>query len=229
MFSYLFIDQDRWFCSKKLRFFSLFVPISGMPPTPLIIATRNAHKTAEIRAMLGDGYSVQDANDFADFPHVEETGCTFLENATLKAIAISKCVDGLVVSDDSGLEVDALDGAPGVWSSSYGGEEGNHAKNNAKLLNTLAGIPQDQRTARFVCVMVVAQKGEVLAHFRGTVDGSVVDSPQGAGGFGYDPLFVPTGYQATFAELGPDIKNQLSHRARALHAVVDWLQHHFSS
>jgi len=200
-----------------------------MPAAPLIIATRNAHKTAEIRDMLGEAYSVKDANDFPDFPQVEETGTTFLENATLKAVAISRCVDGMVVSDDSGLEVDALAGAPGVWSSSYGGEEGNHAKNNAKLLASMAGIPTAQRTARFVCVMVVAQHGQVLAHFRGTVDGTIVTAEQGQGGFGYDPLFVPNGHHATFAELGAEIKNQLSHRARALQAVMTWLQQHPAS
>ena len=200
-----------------------------MPATHLIIATRNAHKTAEIRSMLGDGFVVQDANDFADFPHVEETGTTFLENATLKAVAISRCVDGLVVSDDSGLEVDALHGAPGVWSSSFGGEEGNHPKNNARLLAEIAHVPDPERTARFVCVMVIAQKGEVLAHFRGTVDGKVTTSAHGNGGFGYDPLFAPLGHTATFAELGANIKNQLSHRARALHAVIDWLQQHSAS
>lgn len=197
-----------------------------MPAAPLIIATRNAHKTAEIRAMLGDLFQVLDANDFPDFPHVEETGSTFLENATLKAVAISQRTDGYVVSDDSGLEVDALAGAPGVWSSSYGGEEGNHAKNNAKLLDALAGVPAEQRSARFVCVMVIAQRGEVLAHFRGTVDGRIVNTAMGHGGFGYDPLFIPQGHEATFAELGPEIKNQLSHRARALQGVVDWLQQH---
>lgn len=200
-----------------------------MLQVPLIIATRNGHKTAEIRAMLGDGFRVQDANDFPDFPKVEETGQTFLENATLKAVAISRCIEGLVLSDDSGLEVDALQGAPGVWSSSYGGEEGNHAKNNAKLLQAMATIPAEQRTARFVCVMVVAQQGQVLAHFRGTVEGRIVDRAYGEGGFGYDPLFAPQGHSSTFAELGADIKNQLSHRARALQAVREWLKQHTPS
>ena len=101
-------------------------------PPRLIIATRNAHKTAEIRAMIGDDFEVLDATDFPDFPEIEETGTTFLENARLKAGGISDRVEGWVLSDDSGLEVDALAGAPGVWSSSYGGEEGNHAKNNAR-------------------------------------------------------------------------------------------------
>lgn len=194
-----------------------------MPQKTLIIATRNAHKTEEIRAMVGSGYLVRDANDFADFPLVEETGTTFLENATLKAEAISACVDGYVLSDDSGLEVDALKGAPGVWSSSYGGEEGNHARNNARLLDELKNLPAGQRQARFVCVMVIALHGKALVHFRGSVEGRILLSAAGSGGFGYDPLFAPEGFDSSFAELGAEIKNQLSHRARALTQAMDWL------
>jgi XTP/dITP diphosphohydrolase len=194
-----------------------------MPQKTLIVATRNAHKTEEIRAMVGEAYLVRDANDFADFPTVEETGTTFLENATLKAEAISACVDGYVLSDDSGLEVDALNGAPGVWSSSYGGEEGNHARNNARLLDEMKDLPAHQRQARFVCVMVIARDGKAQAHFRGTVEGRILLSAAGQGGFGYDPLFAPEGHDATFAELGAVIKNQLSHRSRALTQAMAWL------
>ncbi|MFM2221152.1 MAG: RdgB/HAM1 family non-canonical purine pyrophosphatase [Verrucomicrobiota bacterium] len=194
-----------------------------MAKKTLIIATRNTHKTAEIRAMLGDDYDVRDANDFDNFPAVEETGVTFLENATLKAEAISRCVDGYVLSDDSGLEVNALNGAPGVWSSSYGGEEGNHALNNARLLEELKHVPTDQRQARFVCVMVIARNGKALTHFHGSVEGDILLSAAGKGGFGYDPLFAPTGYQSSFAELGAEVKNQFSHRARALAKVMEYL------
>lgn len=119
-----------------------------MPDTPLlVIATRNAHKTAEIRAMIGDRFEVLDATAFPELPEIEETGTTFLENARLKAEGISRLVDGWVLSDDSGLEVDALDGAPGVWSSSFGGEEGNHALNNRRLMREMEG--KDDRAARF--------------------------------------------------------------------------------
>jgi XTP/dITP diphosphohydrolase len=187
----------------------------------LIIATRNAHKTQEIREMIGTRYKVLDANDFPDLPAVEETGATFLENATLKALAISREVPGLVLSDDSGLEVDALGGAPGVWSSSFGGEEGNHAKNNARLMTEMAG--KTDRTARFRCTMVLADNGNVLADFSGTVEGRILESPYGAGGFGYDPLFAPEGHDRSFAELGPEVKNALSHRGRALTKVIEWL------
>lgn len=195
-----------------------------MSAAPLIIATRNSHKTSEIRQIVGAAFRVMDANDFPNFPQVEETGTTFLENATLKAEAISACVDGYVLSDDSGLEVDALDGAPGVWSSSYGGEEGNHARNNAHLLEELKQVPAYQRSARFVCTMVIARNGNTLAHFRGSVEGRILLSPAGIGGFGYDPLFAPLGYELSFAELGAEIKNQLSHRARTLEQAMTWLQ-----
>ena len=190
----------------------------------LVIATRNAHKTGEIREMIGDRYEVLDVNDFPDLPAVEETGTTFLANATLKALAISREVTGLVLSDDSGLEVDALGGAPGVWSSSYGGEEGNHPKNNARLMAEMAG--KTDRAARFRCTMVLARAGQVLADFSGTVEGRILEAPYGAGGFGYDPLFAPEGHDRSFAELGPEVKNALSHRGRALARVMEWLGNH---
>ncbi|MBT8038183.1 MAG: RdgB/HAM1 family non-canonical purine NTP pyrophosphatase [Verrucomicrobiae bacterium] len=190
----------------------------------LVVATGNRHKTEEIRAMLGAGYAVSDLQSYPELPAVEETGSTFLENATLKAVEISQQVAGLVLSDDSGLEVDALGGAPGVYSARYAGEDGNDAANNAKLLSELDG--ERCRTARFRCVMVLAEKGEVLAHFDGAVDGSIINQQQGTAGFGYDPLFVPDGHDQTFAQLGDEIKNGLSHRARAMEKVVPWLMSH---
>jgi XTP/dITP diphosphohydrolase len=193
-----------------------------MQPLPrLILATRNAHKTSEIRTMIGARFEVLDANAFPNLPEIEETGMTFLENARLKAEGISRCIEGWVLSDDSGLEVDALAGAPGVWSSSYGGEEGNHAKNNSRLISEMAG--KADRSARFRCTMVLARGGFEQANFSGTVEGRLVDSLCGTGGFGYDPLFIPDGHEKTFAELGDEIKNMLSHRSRALGQVVDFL------
>ncbi|MFU8892338.1 MAG: RdgB/HAM1 family non-canonical purine NTP pyrophosphatase [Luteolibacter sp.] len=191
------------------------------PPDPLILATRNAHKTAEVRAMLGTRFLVRDANDFPDFPEIPETGTTFLENARLKALGISARINGWVLSDDSGLEVDALDGAPGVWSSSFGGVEGDHLRNNARLLKEMQGITD--RRARFRCTMVLARDGAEVAHFSATVDGRILEASQGNGGFGYDPLFVPDGHTASFATLGTDVKNRLSHRARALAQVIAYL------
>ena len=193
-----------------------------MDPAPrLIIATRNAHKTAEIRAMIGDRFEVLDVTSFPECPEIEETGTTFLENARLKAEGISRVIDGWVLSDDSGLEVDALGGAPGVWSSSFGGEEGNHAMNNARLLREMSG--KADRRARFRCTMVLARGGKEIANFSGTVEGTIIDDARGTKGFGYDPLFVPEGHAATFAELGDEIKNSLSHRSRALTQAVEFL------
>ena len=194
----------------------------------LIVATRNQKKTIEIREMLDGICEVIDVSELEaegmSLPEVEETGTTFVENATLKAIGISRVVEGLVLADDSGLEVDGLDGEPGVWSSSYGGEEGNHLKNNARLEKELVTVPEEKRTGRFQCVMVLARGGEALADFAGAVEGRLVDQPRGAQGFGYDPYFIPEGYTETFAELGREIKNGMSHRGRALAQAADWVK-----
>jgi XTP/dITP diphosphohydrolase len=197
------------------------IPTGMQPKDRLIVATRNAHKTAEIRAMIGAHFEVLDSNDFPETPVIGETGTTFLDNARLKAEGVSRVIDGWVLSDDSGLEVDALGGAPGVWSSSYGGEEGNHARNNQRLLREMEG--KSERGARFRCTMVLARDGLAVADFSGTVEGRIIDAPRGAAGFGYDPLFIPDGHWETFAELGDDIKNTLSHRSRALAKVIGFL------
>ncbi len=196
-----------------------------MPETPqLIVATRNTHKTEEIRDVVGAGFEVLDAANFSDWPIIEETGTTFLENARLKALGISAVKAGWVLSDDSGLEVDALDGAPGVWSSSYGGEEGNHAKNNERMMREM--LDESDRSARFRCTMVLAKNGVEQAHFSGVVEGRIVDDLRGNQGFGYDPLFIPEGHEQTFGELGSEVKSQLSHRSRALVQVVAYLRNH---
>ena len=187
----------------------------------LLVATGNSHKTEEISAMLGDGFEVSDLSSHPDLPAVDETGTTFLENATLKAVEISEQVPGMILSDDSGLEVDALKGAPGVYSARYAGENGNDQANNAKLLKDLNGVAD--RNARFRCVIVIAEAGKVLAHFEGKVEGKIMHQGQGDGGFGYDPLFVPDGFEKSFAELGSEVKNGLSHRARAMDQVVPWM------
>ncbi|TAG07663.1 MAG: RdgB/HAM1 family non-canonical purine NTP pyrophosphatase [Verrucomicrobia bacterium] len=196
--------------------------VQTAPRPKIIIATRNFHKTAEIRAMIGAAADVFDVLAFPELPEIEETGRTFLENARLKAIGISREIDGWVLADDSGLEVDVLDGAPGVISSSYGGIEGDHARNCFYLIEKMQG--HSQRSARFCCTMVLAKNGEEVAHFFGTVEGHLLDHMSGQGGFGYDPLFVPEGYSESFAELGDEVKNQLSHRARALAQVVIYLR-----
>ena len=192
--------------------------------SPLLVATRNTHKTSEIQSMLGAGYEVSDLTS-GDYPDVEETGTTFLENATLKAVEISKVTSGLILSDDSGLEVDALGGEPGVYSARYAGVDGDNEANNTKLMSELSKLPPSTpKTARFRCVMVLAENGKRLAHFDGSVEGSIISELTGDKGFGYDPLFIPDGYERTFAQLGDDVKNQLSHRAKALQQVISWLE-----
>ena len=182
----------------------------------LLIATKNAHKTIEIRAMLGDGWEVTDLNAHPEITAPEETGATFAENAAIKAVAASRLFAGLVLADDSGLEVDALGGAPGVRSARYAGEDATDGDNRAKLLHALAGVRGKARAARFRCALTLAADGAVCATFDGTVEGVIINAERGNGGFGYDALFVPDGYCETFAQLPAAVKNQLSHRAHAL-------------
>ena len=127
-----------------------------------------------------------------------------------------------MIADDSGLEVDALGGAPGVLSARYAGEKAGDAANNELLLRNLLPFREEERTARFRCVIVLARAGRKLAAFSGAVEGGILHSPQGAGGFGYDPLFVPTGHAESFAQLGSGVKNGMSHRARALQDLAGW-------
>jgi XTP/dITP diphosphohydrolase len=191
--------------------------------TRILVATGNAHKTAEIRQILGPGFEVSDLSSHPEIPSAEETGASFLENATIKSVGASNWFEGLVLSDDSGLEVDALGGAPGVRSARYSGEGATDATNREKLLRELSRVeqcnPGISRSARFHCVMVLAQKGKVLGSFDGRIEGRILRDSKGKGGFGYDPLFAPEGYEQTFAELPPEIKNALSHRGRALAKV----------
>ncbi len=183
----------------------------------LLLATRNAHKTREFAEILGPDLVVSDLSMESDAPQVEETGSTFAENAILKAVAISKWSGGLVVADDSGLEVDVLAGAPGVYSARYAGPRANDEANIARLLSELRGCAgRSAITARFRCVLALARGGEVLETFDGFVEGTIVDPPRGDGGFGYDPVFQPIGLTQTFGELAPEEKNCMSHRAQAI-------------
>lgn len=216
--------------------------------TTLIIATRNAHKVEEIRAILGAGYRFLTLRDFPNAPAVVEDANTFGGNATKKAVELAKWIEGrgqtleggaFVLADDSGLEVDALNGAPGVRSARFAaldtGAAGNSsdADNNAKLLRLLKDVPESGRTARFRCVIALtpllelphsnaspvcsANEHEIATElFDGTCEGRIRFEPSGAGGFGYDPLFVPNGFHESFAQLGEEIKNGISHRANAL-------------
>ncbi len=192
----------------------------------LLLATRNAHKTQEIAAMLGDRFVVSDLTTNPDAPDVEETGTTFEANATLKANAISAHVGGWALADDSGLEVDALDRAPGVYSARYAGPHATDADNNALLLENLKKIPAADRAARFRCVLALSRDGALVATFPGAIEGTIIPEMKGPGGFGYDPLFIPEGHAQTFGELPAAVKNSISHRARALAAFCDWITTH---
>jgi XTP/dITP diphosphohydrolase len=187
----------------------------------LLIATRNAHKTREIAALLGSEFAITDMTAAHHLEPVEETGQTFEENAVLKATVVSDVVSGLVVADDSGLEVDSLGGAPGVYSARYAGEDATDDANVAKLLAALDG--RIDRAAQFRCVLALARAGETLAVFDGIVRGSIALSPSGSRGFGYDPIFVPDGYDKSFSALGTSVKNAISHRARAVIQLRDYL------
>jgi XTP/dITP diphosphohydrolase len=192
----------------------------------LIIATRNRHKTEEMAAMLGPEWMVQDLTGHPGLPEPDENGKTFGENAAIKAVAASSALEGLVLADDSGLEVDALGGAPGIRSARYAGEKATDQENRDRLLKNLARVnhaAEEPMTARFRCAMAVAEAGRVLAAFSGQVEGRIVLAEAGTGGFGYDPLFIPEGYGQTFAELDAETKNRLSHRARAMEQVMAWL------
>jgi XTP/dITP diphosphohydrolase len=189
----------------------------------LLVSTRNAHKIVEIREILGRDFEVVDLSVLPEFGEVEETGETFEENAALKALAASAHFDGWVIADDSGLEVDALGGSPGVWSARFSGAGATDVSNRALLLEKLAGVRGKDRAARFRCVIALARHGQLLATFSGAVEGVIINQEKGQGGFGYDPLFVPEGHCATFAELGPEVKNALSHRACALQGLKSWI------
>lgn len=188
----------------------------------LLISTRNDHKTGEVRKILGEQFFVSDLSSAPQVGEVEETGSTFEENATLKSVAASLVVEGWVIADDSGLEVDSLDGAPGVYSARFAGPSCVDADNNALLLKKMEGLRGKDRSARFRCVIVLSRAGRKLAAFDGTVEGIIANAPRGSGGFGYDPLFIPEGHCTTFADLPPETKNQISHRARALEKLKAW-------
>ena len=181
----------------------------------LLLATRNSHKTREFTEMLGDGFEVHDLAE-VDLPVVEESGFTFEANAILKAVETSKHFQELVVADDSGLEVDVLDGAPGIYSARYAGQNASDAANVAKLLAELAECDPGPPFARFRCSLALARLGEVLGIFEGVIEGTIVGAPRGSAGFGYDPVFQPQGFEQTFGELSAVEKNRISHRARAI-------------
>jgi XTP/dITP diphosphohydrolase len=185
----------------------------------LLIATYNEKKRKEIKDLMKDfkKIAVMTLDDLPVKPAmIIEDGKTFRQNAVKKGVIISRFFDGLVLADDSGLEVDALGGKPGVRSARFARAKATDKENNEKLLKLLSNIPDKDRSARFVCTLVLTRKGQLLEVFEGAVKGKIIDSPRGKNGFGYDPLFVPKGYQETFAEMAAAEKNKISHRAMAL-------------
>jgi XTP/dITP diphosphohydrolase len=199
-----------------------------MDKKPLCIATRNSHKTQELAPFLADLWEVKCSADYPEMAaseEIEETGDTFLANATLKAVATSQVIPDYVLADDSGLECDALDGAPGVFSARYGGIPSSPEGNMAKLLQELARVgatTPEQRRARYRCVLVLAREGEVKASFDGLCEGTIAMAPKGVNGFGYDPIFIPQDYARTFGQLGEKTKMTLSHRGLALRSFLQW-------
>jgi len=181
----------------------------------IVIATRNNNKAKELKQLLNDlNMEVLTLSEFPDIPPVKEDGWTFEENAVKKATAIANLTGKLTLADDSGLEVDSLEGSPGVFSARYAGENATDNENNQKLLKKLDGITN--RTARFTCCVALADKNGLITTVTGSCQGQIIHECRGYNGFGYDPLFIKDDYSKTFAELSPDIKNRISHRALAL-------------
>ena len=190
----------------------------------IVIASANAHKVEEYRELLKDqDVDLHSLADYPGFPGVEEDGKTFTENASIKAVAVCKYCDVPAFADDSGLEVMALDGRPGIHSARYAE---NDPARRAKLLKELEGVTD--RRARFVCVIAIAMNGEVIETFEGEVKGTILTGERGEGGFGYDPLFVPDGYDQTFAEMPQELKNKISHRAEAFRKAMEFIEEQMS-
>ena len=189
------------------------------------MASRNVHKLREIERICADWPTrwVTVQTDAREWPEVEETGDTYLENALLKARAIAEALGSPALADDSGIEVDALGGAPGPLSARYAGAGASDDRNLAALIRALAGVPGPGRTARYRCVAVVAWPGGPEVWAEGVCEGSLIAKPRGASGFGYDPIFVPAGWEETMAELTDEQKDRISHRGRALRELKDRL------
>ena len=190
--------------------------MSNLPS--LLLGTRNAGKVREIELILGDvPWQIRSLHEFDNVDIAAETADTYAENAIAKAQFYARATGLSALADDSGLEVEALGGAPGVFSARYAGDSATDADRRVLLLSQLAGVPAENRAARFVCVVAISEPdGRVLNVSEGTCSGRITFEPRGEGGFGYDPLFVPDGFDQTFAELADSLKNRISHRARAL-------------
>lgn len=192
----------------------------------MIIATKNKGKAAEFKEFFGtygiEGKALLDLEE--ELPDIEETGTTFEENAALKAEQIAAILQLPVLADDSGLIIDALHGEPGVFSARYAGEPTNDQANIDKVLHKMRNVPQKKRTGRFICVLAIAVPGERTAFRTGYCEGEIASIQAGLNGFGYDPIFVPEGYNMTMAQLSATEKNQISHRKNAIAQLDNWMQ-----
>jgi len=192
----------------------------------IVVATHNKGKLRELCELFGDlPFVISDLSAFPSIQPIPETGKTFIENASIKAIGYAKQTQILTVADDSGLEVDALDGAPGVLSARYAHEGASDSDRTSKLLTALSGVPVVERTARFVSAIVIANEmGRVINISTGTCRGRIARKPIGETGFGYDPVFIPEGFAHTFGEMQPEVKNRISHRSQAFAATREFLR-----
>ena len=204
--------------ARSFRFSNLTLPLASRMSKSLLLGTRNPGKVIEITSILADcGWTFYSLEEFENVATAEENGTTYSENAIAKARFYASATGLWALADDSGLEVEALRGAPGVFSARYAGDNATDADRRALLLSELAKTRDDDRRARFVAVVAIANDGgEILNVSEGICEGTITFAPRGDGGFGYDPLFIPTGYNQTFAELPELTKNRISHRARAL-------------
>ena len=196
----------------------------------LVLATRNRHKGKELGSLLADlPVRIRTMDEFLDVPDVVEDGDTCEANAIKKARAVSDATGLMAVADDTGLEVDALDGRPGVYAARYAGPQATYEDNCRKLLGEMAGVPLDRRTARFVTVAAVALPSQTVEVMTGRLEGLISERPAGARGFGYDPVFYVPELGKTLAELSSEEKNRISHRAKAFAQVRDLLQNRLGS
>lgn len=187
----------------------------------LVFATNNAHKLMEIRKIIPSGFEVEGLKDIGCEEDIPETAETLEGNADIKALFVYERYSRNCFADDTGLEVDALGGRPGVYSARYAGEDGNADKNIIKLLSEMRGVAE--RKARFRTVISLIIDGKIM-HFEGIVEGSILNEPSGVEGFGYDPVFLPDGYEQSFAEMDLELKNSISHRGRAVRKLIEYLK-----
>lgn len=224
---------------RKIICDNLLSSVVKFPPMKILVATRNEHKLKEIAQILGSTAELLSVTAFAQIAEVVEDRPTIEGNAEKKAVEVAEQIARVaggreidfVLADDSGLEVDALGGAPGVYSARYAGDEKSaeediYAANNRKLLRELVGVKGKERGAQFKCVMALSKDGKLVQTFTGICRGVIIHQVKGEHGFGYDPLFVPDGYCQTFAQLGDEEKNKISHRARALQGLKDFFLNH---